>query len=225
MTLPLEAVWPRRPRGVAAVALMLHLPGDAALAAALARAWTPTNPCAAIMPVAAHAVAGAAQICDTLTRYDLRPNQAVLVGFGGAAALAFTHALAQDKPGFAGLLMCGTSLAGASPPQEARGARPLALPKLRLIWLVDDTLASARLLGERMRDLRRSLADVQGAVLLQSPAEDSVEAGEAMGGGSAIMRLGAAYLAELLAGALSSCTNDMTRCSSFTGEGGELERY
>ena len=184
----------------AAMAVVLH-PYDAGHAAfTLLRAWRPVVPAAALSALTVDARNGTAQASDAilhqLERSGLSPSRLVLAGVAGGQDAALQLAFGPAAIGCAGVLALGDGL----PPLGVLGGRAAeGRPKLRLAWTADDPLFCAAAMGSLLRCLRAAGLDAQGSVLARAdPAAREV-------GGDpppALVRLGSAYLAELVAVAL-----------------------
>lgn len=194
---------PAQQRATAQMALVvvLYQAGAEQLALKLVRAWAPTVP-AAILSTLHIAEEGGTEeawgeVSSRLGRAGLDLSRLVLAGVGRAQDMALQLAFGQAA-GCTGVLACGSLL----PPLAALARQPLpGRPKLRLVWTADDTLFSAAALGDLLRCLRVSGLDAQGAVLPRA-----VRLATELGGGPAfdlpLVRLGGAYVAELVAVAL-----------------------
>lgn len=186
----------------AACAVVLHGAGAEQVALGLVRAWAPTVPAAVLSTLRVADDDGGRraweEVASRLGQAGLGPSRLVLAGVGDAQTTALQLAFGQAAVGCAGVLACGNVLL----PLAALAGQPMrGRPKLRLAWTADDPLFSAAVLGDLLRCFRRAGLDAQGAVLprtVRLPAE--------VGGGPALdlplVRLGSAYLAELVAVAL-----------------------
>jgi hypothetical protein len=185
-----------------ALVVMLHLPGIAGPAGKLAEAWRPVVPAARIelqsVPEGLGADATLELLGGLLDRAGLPPERVALVGVCGAEDVALQLALRRDALAWAGLLLCGSALPPLTPLADIslhRGTR------LRLIWQASDPLLHAVALGELLRWIRVAGLDAQGCVLEQGTSVPD-GAGVGCAPSPALVRLGGAYLAELIATAL-----------------------
>lgn len=179
-----------------ALAIVLHGPGDAEIAANLAASWRPAVPTAAIsiLPVPERDPrAVAALLAGHIDATGLPPERLVLVGAYGTEMTALQLALGPDAPAWAGALVCGTNLPQLAP---CAPASPHRTTRLRLIWEATDPLLCADALGETLRRLRGAGLDAQGSVLGWNERDERPT--------PALLRLGGAYLAELIATALGA---------------------
>ena len=140
------------------------------------------------------------KVASRLGQAGLDPSRLVLAGIGDAQNMALQLAFGQAAVGCAGVVACGNVCL----PLAALAGQPMwGRPKLRLAWTAADPLFSAAALGDLLRCFRSAGLDVQGAVLPRT-ARLPTEAG----GGPALclplVRLGGAYLAELVAVALGA---------------------
>lgn len=187
-----------------AYVVVLHQAGAEHVALGLVRAWAPTIPAAVLSTLRVADDDGGtgawAEVASRLAQAGLGPSRLVLAGIGDAQNTALRLAYGQAAAGCAGVLACGSVVL----PLAVLAGQPMrGRPKLRLAWTADDPLFSAAVLGDLLRCFRSAGLDAQGAVLPRTarlPTE--------VGGGPALVlplvRLGGAYLAELVAVALDA---------------------
>ena len=197
--------WPPVSVGTALV-VVLHPWSDAEAAHALTAAWAPTVPAAIIskLRVAGDGDIGevSAQLAHGVEQAGLDTRRLVLAGIGDTAGMALQLALGQGAAGrwplgCAGVLACGNVL----PPLGLLAGWSALQARLRLVWTADDPLFCAAALGDLLRCCRAGGVDAQGAVL----ARHGGAPGQGYRGPApALVRLGRAYLAELVAVALST---------------------
>lgn len=189
-------------RACEAMVVLLH-PHDAENAVlALMRGWAPAIPMAALSALPIADSAGIGQAWDAivygLERSGLPQSRLVLAGVAGVQDTALQLAFSPAAAGCAGVLALGDGL----PPLATLGGQAVTgRPKLRLAWTADDPLFCSAALGGLLRCLRAAGLDAQGAVLA-GPAPVARETGVSVPP-PALVRLGGAYLAELVAVALS----------------------
>lgn len=195
---------PTRQRAAAQAALVvvLHPANAEHVALGLVRAWAPVVPAAKLSAMSVAGEDGAErareEVAGRLGQAGLDPSRLVLAGVGGAQGTALRLAFGKAALGCAGVLACGdpflplAALAGQPSPER---------PKLRLVWTADDPLSRAAALGSLLRCLRAAGLDAQGAVLPR-PDRPFLDAGA--GAFPPLVRRGGAYLAELVAVALST---------------------
>ena len=145
-----------------------------------------------------------AQLAQRLSRAGLDAAHLVLAGVCGAGEIALQLAFGPNALACAGILACGNMVLPLAP--LARNAATSGT-RLRLIWEADDPLLCAAALGGLLRCFRETGLAAQGSVLgpetrASSDVHDSVDAG--CDPSPALVRLGRAYLAELVAVALGS---------------------
>jgi hypothetical protein len=185
------------------LAVLLHPPGAAAAACELARAWRPAVPAADVttlsVPEGRAGTAVSALLARRLDRARLDTARLVMAGVYGAEGTALQLAFGEGALGCAGVLACG----GALPLLEPLGAPARSRTRLRLVWEADNPLSYAAALGGLLHRFRAAGLDAQGAVLGR---EGGPPAGSYTGRGPspALVRLGGAYLAELVAVALGA---------------------
>lgn len=181
--------------------VLLHPHGAEDAALALMRGWAPAVPMAALSALPVAGCAGTGQAWDAifhgLERSGLPLSR---LGAGRGGGCAGRRAAARVQPGgigCAGVLALGDGL----PPLAVLGGQAVeGRPKLRLVWTVDEPLFCAAALGGLLRCLRAAGIDAQGAVVARPDP-----AARRMGVNTlspALVRLGGAYLAELIAVAL-----------------------
>jgi hypothetical protein len=181
--------------------VVLHPEGAGEETSALARTWQPAVPAATMTAVnltAANPVALAALLNNRLgTPGPDAPPRVIAAVLGAEGSLL--HLLSEHMlPECTGLLVCGeTQLQVQSLRRISTGGRI----SLRLAWEADDPLPCAVALGEMLRRYRAAGYDAEGAVLSR-PAL-SAQAAHARPSAS-LVRLGGAYLAELVAVALTA---------------------
>ncbi len=193
-----------RPSAQTALVAVLHSSSGTELAHELVRAWAPAVPAAAMSTML---VTGNDVIAETLAQIGRRLGEAgldasslVLAGVGGGEETALQLAFGQAALACAGVVACGDSL----PPLRVLSGRPEAgRAKLRLVWTADDPLFCAAALGDLLRCLRTAGLDAAGAVLQRQKCP-SREADGRQPSSLPLVRLGGAYLAELVAVALGS---------------------
>ncbi len=163
----------------------------------LARAWSPAIPAAQIatmqVPDGPAADAAAALAVRLLDQAGIAAESLVLAGVCGAEGTALQIAFARDAPSWAGVLTCGSVLVPLKPLADAPARRTT---RLRLVWEVADPLCHAPALAELLRWFRAASLDAQGSVLERPEGTDGLS--------PALVRLGGAYLAELVAVALAA---------------------
>jgi hypothetical protein len=145
-----------------------------------------------------------AQLVQKLSQAGLGAANLVLAGVCGAGEIALQLAFGSNALACAGILACGDMLLPLAPLARNPAASGT---RLRLIWEADDPLLCAAALGGLLRCFRTTGLDAQGSVLgpetrASSDVQDSVDAG--CDPSPALVRLGRAYLAELVAVALGS---------------------
>lgn len=189
-----------------ALVVVLHSWSGAEAARALTAAWAPTVPAATVLML--RVVEGgdigevAAQLARRVEQAGLEAGRMVLAGIGGAAGMTLQLAVGQGATGrgplaCAGVLACGDVL----PPLALLARRSAVQTQLRLVWTGDDPLFCAAALGDLLRCCRDTGVDAQGAVLAR---HGGASGGDHGGPAPALVRLGAAYLAELVAMALDA---------------------
>jgi hypothetical protein len=194
-----------RPLARTALVTVLHSSGGTGLADDLVRAWAPAVPAAAMSTMLV--ASGGGGIAETLAQIGRRLGEAgldasslVLAGIGGGEETALQLAFGQPALACAGVVACGDSL----PPLRVLRGRPEAgRAKLRLVWTADDPLFCAAALGDLLRCLRAAGLDAAGAVL-QRQDGPLRQADGRQPSSLPLVRLGGAYLAELVAVALGS---------------------
>ena len=193
---------PQRVPAPAAYAVVLHQAAAEQVALGLVRAWAPIVPAAVLSTLRVADADGERraweEVASRLGQAGLGPSRLVLAGIGDAQNMALQLAFGPAAVGCAGVLACGNVLL----PLAALAGQPMrGRPKLRLAWTADDPLFSAAALGDLLRCFRSAGLDVQGAVLPRT-ARLPTEAGGGPALGLPLVRLGSAYLAELVAVAL-----------------------
>jgi hypothetical protein len=182
--------------------VLLHPPGAAYLARNLADAWAPAVPKAklSLLPVMeSHDRASvSAEVAKRLAQAGLDSLRLVLAGLFGAEEVVLQLASGSDALACAGVLACGDVL----PPLGLLRATPVQFrPRLRLVWNSDEPLFCAAALGDLLRWLRAAGLDAEGIVVKRGVALSEVGR-SGFGPGPALVRMGGAYLAELVALAL-----------------------
>ena len=184
--------------------VVLHQAGAEHMALGLTRAWAPAVPAAVLSALCVADENGAKEVWEEvairLGQAGLDPSRLVLAGIGNVQDMALQVAFGQAAAGCAGVLACGN----VSLPLGMLAGQPKpGRPKLRLVWTADDPPFSAAALGDLLRCLRVAGLDAQGAVLpgaTRLPTEaDGYPALD-----PPLVRLSRAYLAELVAVALSA---------------------
>jgi hypothetical protein len=121
------------------------------------------------------------------------PERLVLVGVGGAEGLALTIALGSAAPACGGVLVCGRTLPQFSSLVAPHYTRPV---RVRLVLATDDPYPVAAVMSDFLRDVRAHGLDAKGIVI--SDSLDRAPHSPAM------VRMGASYLAELVAFGLAT---------------------
>ncbi len=182
--------------------VMLHPPAATDLAHFLARVWAPAVPAAklSLLPVAeSHDLTHiSGELGHSLEQAGLDAGRLVLAGFCGTEGTVLQLATGNNALPCAGVLACGDVL----PPLALLSGRHSRFgPWLRLVWNSDEPLFSAGALGDLLRWLRAAGLDAEGTVLDRRGASSEHECGGAEPL-PALVRMGGAYLAELVALAL-----------------------
>ncbi len=200
---PLLAPDRQRARTHAALVILLHPHGAEAVALGLARTWSSAVPAALLSTLRAsggdQAEEALAGIASRVEQAGLASSRLVLAGIGAAQDTALRLVFGQAAVGCAGMLAFGDSL----PSWAVLEGHPAQMrAKLRLAWTAEDPMSCAAALGRLLRCFRMAGPDAQGTLLAQSdrPAR---EAGNSAGLSPPLVRLGGAYLAELVAVALN----------------------
>ncbi len=150
------------------------------------------------------------QINCRLEQAGLDGTRLVLAGIGGAGETALQLALGRDAMACSGVLACGDIL----PPLELLAGRAGGFgTRLRLVWTEDEPLFCAAALGDLLRCFRAAGVDAQGAVLARQDGR-SREARSSSDPSPALVRLGRAYLAELVAVALGAASRPHARLTT-----------
>jgi hypothetical protein len=141
-----------------------------------------------------------ALLARRLDRARLDTARLVLAGVYGAEGMSLQLAFGEGALGCAGVLACGDAL---SPLEPLAGAPARCGTRLRLVGETGNPLSCAAALGGLLRRFRAAGLDAQGAVLGR---EGGPPEGDCTGRGPspALVRLGGAYLAELVAVALGA---------------------
>ena len=202
-------------RACEAMVVLLHPYGAEAAALALMRGWKPAVPTTALsaLPVAGSTGTGQAwdAIVHGLERSGLPLSRLVLAGVAGAQDAALQLAFSPAAAGCAGVLALGDGL----PPLTVLGDLPAeGRPRIRLVWTADDPLFCAAALGDMLRCLRATGLDAQGAVLAR--ADPAARATGVSAPPPALLRLGGAYVAELVAVAMGGASR--TRAAPYAAE-------
>jgi len=142
---------------------------------------------------------GSALLVQRLRGACLDTSRLVLVGVCGAEGAALRLASGRAAPTCAGVLVCGGAPSLPLPPEAERVGRGA---RLRVTWEARDPLSSAAAPGDALRRLRAAGVDAQGAVLEGEVGARGGVTGADPALSPALVRLGAAYLAELVAVAL-----------------------
>jgi hypothetical protein len=186
----------------AVLVVLLHPPEAAQVADSLAVAWAQVVPGAEIslLPV----VAGedranvALELAARLRSAGLDTSRLVLGGVFGAEEMVLQLVTGSAGQACAGVLACGDVL----PPLGLLRAAPVQFrPRLRLVWKSDEPMFCAAELGDLLRWLRIAGLDVEGTVVNGRNRSPDLE-GSTHSPEPALVRMGGAYLAELVALAL-----------------------
>jgi hypothetical protein len=206
----------------AVLVVLLHPPEVAHLAERVAVAWARVVPAAEVSLLPVMAGEDRARVSLELARRrraaGLWSSRLVLVGVFGAEEVVLQLVTDSTGQACAGVLVCGEAL----PPLGLLRATPVQFrPRLRLVWKSNDPMFCAAALGDLLRWLRAAGLDAEGAVVKRrDPSPDlgsSTHLPE-----PALVRMGGAYLAELVALALDSSSRrdapmDSTAAFSETG--------
>ncbi len=201
---PLPEPGRQRTAAQTALVVVLHQAGAEHIALGLTRAWAPAVPAAVLLALRVADETGAKEVWEEvagrLERAGLDSSRLVLAGVGSVQHMVLQLAFGQAAAGCAGVLACGNVLL---PLAVLAGQAKPGRPKLRLVWTVDDPLFSAAALGDLLRCLRVAGLDAQGAVL-PGATRLPTEADGYLALDPSMVRLSRAYLAELVAVALSA---------------------
>jgi hypothetical protein len=186
----------------AVLVVLLHPPEVAHLADSLAVAWAGVVPAAevSLLPVMAgeDRATISLELAARLRSAGLESSRLVLAGVFGAEEVVLQLVTGSAGQACAGVLACG----GVLPPLGLLRETPVQFrPRLRLVWTSEEPMVCAATLGDLLRRLRVAGLDAEGTVVKgRRPSPD-------LGSGQsdpepALVRMGGAYLAELVALAL-----------------------
>ena len=180
------------------IAVMLHADMQAA-AATLADAWRPVIPAAELI------VLDVARLTDDEVSKRLKqlrqpagltPIQVIAIGVYGAQDVAVRMAFGQLELECGAILAVGSALPAVLAPLAVDAASRCR--RLRIVWETTDPLQHSIILGELLACFRSVGIDTQGAVFGAATASQLGQSASATA-----IRMGGAYLAELVALALT----------------------
>jgi hypothetical protein len=180
----------------AVAVLVLHAQDCGHTAVRLAQAWAPAVPAASISVLPIGAEDAGDGVRDELARTGRDLDRLLLVGIGDAAAAVLRLVFHGQGLACAGVLVCGDVL----PPLALLTERPAPFrTRLRLVWTSHHALFSADALAALLGWFRAGGIDAQGTVLDRAARSQGGDAEPE----PALVRMGRAYLAELVAFALA----------------------
>jgi hypothetical protein len=186
----------------AVLVVLLHSSDSEQVLTGLKRTWERAVPAANVTTMFVADCGSAdeilAQLANRLAQAGLDAAHLVLAGVCGAEHVVLQLVLGSTAFACAGVLACGEPLLPFT--LLAEGSAGFAAT-VRLVWKAEEPLLYAAALGESLRCFRAAGMDAQGAVVPGQKRSSEAAHGNHEPG-PALVRLGGAYLAELVAVAL-----------------------